>query len=141
MDRVLEHRLPPFPHDDYEFIPPHPATEPPIGSEYMLHLYNCPEAGDISQLCLTRFPKKKGDMLVFDSKGINNTGWGILFKEGPHIALLNTLYFVVMLVSGLAFSIYWVVHGHSTGDAFAVSGFIATIGTLGLYVSTSCMRG
>jgi hypothetical protein len=74
---------------------------------------------------------------MFDSEGLNNIGWGIRLREGPHVALISTILFVVFLVAGLVFGVCWSVLRHSASDAFTISGFIASIGSLGLIAWTS----
>ena len=77
-----------------------------------------------------RLPKKTGVSLAHGSEPLAE-GWGIQIQERPHWALLTTLMFIFLLLSGLVAGIYsWRTGDHQTG--VAIGAWLATVQTMGI---------
>lgn len=58
-------------------------------------------------------------------------GWGLHFREGWHWRTVYCLVVLLVVVS-LAIGISWSVAKDNIQDGFAISGYLATMGSLGL---------
>jgi len=133
-DNLKENELPPKDNDDYEYQveDEHSNDQAPVGSRWMMHLYDEPaDCGD-STICLDAFPKKKQERLAWKRTG-KNVGWGIYFKEEPHKTWFAGLKFLVALASGLIFTVSWSATSHDKDKEFpwTVMGWVIAVVALG----------
>lgn len=113
---------------EYEWDPEVTLTLPPIGSNWMMHIFDCPEDASDSQICVTRFPKKLRDRLEF---GRDERGWGIYFEDSRHWGIIVVCITIVGFFGSLAFGIYWNVVMKDIQGAWGVAGWmVAAIGLL-----------
>ena len=70
--------------DEYRYNPIPAAVIPPVGENYMMHLYEHPEDADEEVVCLDRIPKKLRERLMVCQKQRPCLGWGVRFVEGFH---------------------------------------------------------
>ena len=107
-DNLKENELPPKENDDYEYNieDENGDDQAPIGSNWMMHLYDVPADCADSTICLNAFPKKKQERLVWRRTG-KNVGWGVYLKEEPRKIWFSGAKFVLALACGIIFGFCW----------------------------------
>lgn len=96
---------------------------PPVGSQYLLHLFKHPEDYDGELITYLRAPKRR-ERLEF------GMGWGINLVEG---FLAQKVWAVLMTFFGAGsaiFAILWTVKKDDVQGAFGVAGWIVTLAVL-----------
>lgn len=96
---------------------------PPVGSQYLLHLFKHPEDYDGELITYLRAPKRR-ERLEF------GMGWGINLVEG---FLAQKVWAVIMACFGVGsavFAILWTVKKNDVQGAFGVAGWIVTLAAL-----------
>jgi hypothetical protein len=109
----------------------------PVESNYLMHLFDCPDEAQISTVCRDRIPKKKREKLRYQN-GRDYRGWGIHFKERRRTKFLA----VVASGAGSAvalvfFALWWgLSQGHDIQGASGIGQFIVALVALWLVVWT-----
>ncbi|KAF4542542.1 Transcription factor c2h2 [Lasiodiplodia theobromae] len=107
----------------YDFEP-HDLV-PPVGTQYLMHLFAHPEDYDNEFVTYARAPKRRGARLDV------GVGWGINLVEG---FLADRVWLLVMLFFVLGSSVFAVVWACKRGDdvqgAFGVAGWMLTLAAL-----------
>lgn len=121
----------PAPQDrEYRFRPAPPDIVPPVGSNYLTHLFSHPECAEEEPLCLSRFPKKLKEKL--SCKGGIEPGWGLQIVEGWHVKRIWWVVFFMLGSGSLGIAVLWSVFGHNVQDAFAIAGYVVAFGAASL---------
>ncbi len=116
--------------NEYDYTPMPADLIPPIGRNYLTHIYHHPEDADIDTLCLDRFPKRKAGRLQ-RSDGRPVEGWGVHFIVGyDHIKLVIVGFFCVLFSA--VFGVVWSVVRKDLQGAFTISAYILALLGLGL---------
>ena len=69
--------------NEYRYQPIPAETIPPIGTNYLMHLYEHPDHADDVPFCLDRIPKKLREQLELSPhQAPGLLGWGVYFAEG-----------------------------------------------------------
>ena len=123
-------KLPPPEDVGYRYAPAPPETMPPIGNNYLMHVFQNPDCADDDPLCLSKFPKKLKEKLSC-KKGVKR-GWGLQFIEGWDGKKLWIVGFVFFGLGSLTFGIVWAVLKHSIQDAFAIAAYMVAFGTMSI---------
>lgn len=98
---------------------------PPVGSQYLLHLFKHPSDYDGELITYLRAPKRR-ERLEY---GI---GWGINLVEG---FLAQKVWACVMLAFGVGsgiFAVVWTIQRGDVQGAFGVAGWVVTLAGLAL---------
>lgn len=122
--------LPPPTEKDYRYTPAPAETVPPVGNNYMMHVFQNPDCAEDEPLCLSRFPKKLKEKLL--CRGGIKPGWGLQFIEGWDVRKLWLIGFVFFGVGSLTLGIVWAVMKHSIQDAFALAAYVVAFGMITL---------
>jgi hypothetical protein len=96
---------------------------PPVGSTYLLHLFQHPEDYDGELITYLRSPKRR-ERLEF------GLGWGINLVEG---FLARKVWMTIMLAFGVGsvvFAALWTIQKGDVQGAFGVAGWILTLAAL-----------
>lgn len=104
---------------DYSFEPGH--LVPPVGSNYLMHLFKHPHDYELETITLNRMPKKVGGRLEFGN------GWGVELVDGFLPARVWGAVLVTFVLASLAFAVVWCTK-ENKGDvqgAFAVAAWVA----------------
>lgn len=100
---------------------------PPLGENYMMHLFHHPEDGDDESLTCLRVPKKRREKLkVCQQSGIG-VGWGLHLVEGWLPNRVWILVLVLFALGSLVFGICWSVLKHDIQGAFGVSAWMLAL--------------
>jgi len=113
--------LPPSTIGDYSFEPG--ELIPPVGSQYLLHLFKHPEDYDGELITYLRAPMRNGRLQL-------GVGWGINLVENfeaPKVWLMVSLFFTL---ASLVFGISWAAKRHDVQGAFGVAAWITTLAAL-----------
>ena len=103
---------------------------PPVGENYMMHLFHQPEDGDDESLTCLRVPKKTREKLkVCQQRGIG-VGWGLHLVEGWLLNRIWILILVLFVLGSLVFGICWSIIGHDIQGAFGVSAWMLALAML-----------
>lgn len=122
----------PSPKSGYDFEPA--DLVPPVGSQYLLHLFKHPEDYDGELVTYLRAPKRRS-RLEF------GVGWGINLVEGFLAARVWMLVIGFFVLGSIVFAAVWVCkrNGDVQG-AFAVSGWIITLAALAVGWAQACLE-
>ncbi|KAI3551927.1 hypothetical protein CSPX01_00603 [Colletotrichum filicis] len=97
-------------------------TEPPIGVNLMMHLFENPDHADIFPVLFNRIPRKMREKLQPCPIKGGSDGWGMQFMETP-----NELYAFMFGCAGfllcLAISVTWTLVKSDVQGGFAIGGF------------------
>ncbi|KAI3558400.1 hypothetical protein CABS03_02440 [Colletotrichum abscissum] len=97
-------------------------TEPPIGVNLMMHLFEYPDHADIFPVLFKRIPRKMRERLQPCPVKGSSDGWGMQFVETP-----NELYVFMFGCAGfllcLAISVTWTLVKSDVQGGFAIGGF------------------
>lgn len=91
---------------EYHYRPLPAEVIPPVGKNYLMHIYNHPKDADQETICLTRFPKRIKERLKLGDTDVS-VGWGVEFVEGIHwnkVWCFGFAIVVLSLVVGMAWS-------------------------------------
>jgi len=121
----------PAPGLDYEFQPN--DLVPPVGSNYLMHLFRHPEDYDGELVAYLRTPKKRG-RLEF------GVGWGINLVEGFLPERVWAFVVGFFALCSLVFAITWACRkGDDVQGAFGVASWICTLATLAVGWAQACL--
>ncbi|MCJ1290589.1 hypothetical protein MMC34_002129 [Xylographa carneopallida] len=116
---------------EYLYRPMPAELIPPLGENYMMHMYHHPDHADATAaMDLAQVPKKLTDRLCVcpvEGKGV---GWGVNFVEGWHYNVMCLLAFAVLLLASLVFLICWAVLQHDVQGASGVAAYIVALAML-----------
>ena len=126
--------VPPPENKDYRYQPAPPELIPPVGENYIMHLFEHPHDAADGPFCLNRFPKKLKERLKCIGGDIN-PGWGLQFVEEWDVRKIWIICFVFFGLGSLLIGILWAIYGHSIQDAFAIASYMlgfatVTVGTI-----------
>ncbi|CAI0652137.1 unnamed protein product, partial [Colletotrichum noveboracense] len=83
-------------------------TEPPIGPNLMMHLFENPNHADIFPVLLRRIPRKMKERLRPCPKKGSSIGWGVQFKEtlnGMYVFTFGCIGFMLCLVISVVYTL------------------------------------
>ena len=129
VDCIRPNVVPPTSRTEYDFCPRPVQHLPPLGTRYLMHLFEFPEDGDDAYICLYQFPKKQKDRLQWSSSPSpeSNIGWGIYFVEDLDLAKVYAVILIMMAFGSLVFGIlYWYFERDIQG-AFTVASYITSL--------------
>ncbi|MCJ1286043.1 hypothetical protein MMC26_005385 [Xylographa opegraphella] len=129
-----EHDLPPAEREaEYSYRPMPAELIPPLGENYMMHLYRHPDHADaIAATDLAQMLKKLADRLCVCPVEGRGVGWGVLFVEGWHYNVVCLLAFALILLASLVFLGCWAVLQHDVQGASGIAAYMLTLATLAL---------
>ncbi|KAK3720160.1 hypothetical protein LTR37_003984 [Vermiconidia calcicola] len=113
--------MPPLPTCDYYFEPG--DLMPPVGSQYLMHLFRHPQDYDTELITYLRAPKRNGRLHM-------GVGWGINLVEG---FLADRVWMVVsafFALGSLAFVVAWACTQHDIQGASGIAAWILALSTL-----------
>lgn len=127
-----ENDLPPETlREEYTYNPMPADMIPPLGENYMMHLFAHPDHADPrAKEDLNRIPKKLKDRLAICPTQGRGVGWGVHFVEGWHFSALFLVAYVVFLIASLVFFVCWAVLKQDVQGASGVAAYILTFTTL-----------
>jgi hypothetical protein len=114
--------IPPADRNEYRYQPLPAEVIPPVGKNFLMHIYNHPEDADQETVCLTRFPKRIKERLKLGEADVP-IGWGIEFVEGIHWKKVWCFGFAIVLLS-LSTGIVWSCTKEDVQGGFGIAGFM-----------------
>lgn len=109
--------------NEYSYDPLPAETNPPIGPNILMHLFEHPEDAEVLPVLFRKIPKKLRDKLEPCPVKGSAVGWGVQYVEGMNWSVLflcGSLGFAAALV----FAVVWsTVRGDIQGG-FAIAGFM-----------------
>ena len=124
--------LPPTGHVEYLYSPAPPKVVPPVGENYLKHLFRHPDHAEDDPVCLNRFPKKLREKLALSGEQLSEIGWGLHLDEGWDMKKAWTVGFLVSAIGGALWGILWTVFEHSIQDAFTISAYMVTLAIMSI---------
>ena len=106
--------------NEYQYRPMPAETIPPVGENYMMHLYEHPEDAEDVPVCLERLPKKLKEPLSVCRERRTSLGWGIYYLEGFHWTKFWIFGFLSLVVS-ICFGVCWSIFRHDLQGGFGVT--------------------
>jgi hypothetical protein len=113
---------------DYDFIPS--DLIPPVGEQYLMHLFHHPEHYDDEIITYLRIPKKRGNKLRVGESADIGVGWGIHLVEGFLAYKIWTLFTSLFVLVSLIFAVTWAVRKGDVQGAFGVAAYVCALATL-----------
>jgi hypothetical protein len=107
---------------EYRYQPVPAEVIPPVGKNFLMHIYNHPEDADQETVCLTRFPKRIKERLQLGEADVP-IGWGIEFVEGIHWNKVWCFGFAIVILS-LSMGIVWSYTRKDVQGGFGIAGFM-----------------
>ncbi|KAK0297232.1 hypothetical protein LTS00_003953 [Friedmanniomyces endolithicus] len=108
-------------HSEYDFEPG--DLLPPVGSNYLLHLFKHPEDYDGERITYLRAPKKTGRLQL-------GVGWGINLVEGFEASKVWLMISAFFATGSLVFAIAWAWKKQDVQGAFGVAAWVCTLAAL-----------
>jgi hypothetical protein len=108
--------------DEYDYRPVPAEVIPPVGKNYLMHIYHHPEDADQETICLERFPKRVKERLKLEQPSLQ-VGWGIEFVEGIHWNKVWCFGFVIIVLS-LIMGIVWSCVKKDVQGGFGIAGYM-----------------
>lgn len=95
----------------------------------MMHLFTSCSAQPLNtSLYLRHIPKRKDQALSFQPDAIEDqTGYGLHFVEKLNSSLAVTVMFVISLVVGIVFGIWWSIRRQDVQGAFGVASYVTSV--------------
>jgi hypothetical protein len=113
---------------NYIFLPSN--VIPPVGENYLMHLFHHPEDYEDELITYKRIPKKRGMKLrVLDRTDVG-IGWGIHLVEGFLAYKVWTLFTLIFILGSLVFAIVWATRKGDVQGAFGVGAYVCALSTL-----------
>lgn len=107
----------------YDPLPAH--SNPPIGPNLLMHMFQHPEHADAEPVLYRKFPKKlRARLEPCPVKG-SAIGWGVHFTEGVDWVALFA-YGCIGFSCALVFSVAWSIARGDIQSGFAVGSFMLT---------------
>ncbi|KAK2022198.1 hypothetical protein LX32DRAFT_603295 [Colletotrichum zoysiae] len=97
-------------------------TEPPVGANLMMHLFENPDHADILPVLFRRIPRKTRARLEACPVKGSSVGWGVQYVEAPD-GLYVFVFGCLGFLGCLAVSVAWTVVKHDIQGGFAIGGF------------------
>ena len=110
--------MPPLPSTDYSFEPG--DLLPPVGSDYLLHLFKHPEDYDGELITYLRAPKRHGRLQL-------GVGWGINLVEGFLADRVWMVLSALFALGSLAFVIAWAWKRNDVQGASGVAAWMVAL--------------
>jgi hypothetical protein len=111
------------PEPNYEYVcKPVPARHsPPVGENYMMHLFFAPECIDPSQVWVfNQMPKRTSSRLIAQPDAPAE-GWGLYFQEGWNWAKITTFVLTLFVGGSLIFGLLYAVLKKDLQTAFTIA--------------------
>ena len=119
----------PAPNSEYRCKPIPAPHIPPIGENYMMHLYLSPGCINPSQLWVyNQFPKRTRGPLTARPE-TPAEGWGIHFREGRNWPKIWMVVLIVFFLASLIFGVVYAVLKKDAQTAFGIAGYWVTLAT------------
>lgn len=106
---------------EYDFAPE--DLLPPVGQNYLLHLFKHPEDYDGEEIFFRRAPKRRGRLDV-------GVGWGIHLVEGFLASRVWTMVICFFAFGSLIFAVVWMAVMKDVQGAFGVAAWMTTLAGL-----------
>ena len=103
---------------------------PPVGENFMTHLFHHPEDAWDFPWAYSLIPKRLNGELEIALNQAPRVGWGIQIVEGWLGSRLWLLSLSLFLCGSLAFAICWAILEHDIQGAFGVSAYVVALLTL-----------
>lgn len=123
-------KVAPAPNSEY-ICNPIPAPHiPPIGENYMMHLYSSPECIDASQVWVyNQIPKRTRGVLV-PRADAPAEGWGLHFEQGWHWPKIWTIIAILFLGGSLLFGVLYATLKKDAQSAFGIASYWIAAATI-----------
>ena len=123
-------KVEPEPDSEYRCAPI-PATRiPPIGENYMKHLFSSPDCINSSQVWVyNQIPKRTRGQLIARPEAPAE-GWGLYFQEGWYWPMIWALVLTLFLGGSLIFGVLYAVFRKDAQSAFGIASYWITAATL-----------
>lgn len=127
--------------DVYAYRPIPAKLIPPVGSNFLMHLYEHPEEAESTPVCLDKIPKKIRQRLLVEPERGTGLGWGIHLVESLDRAKLCSVGLVGFIAS-VMFGVLWSIYRNDVQGGFGVSACMMVILTfvLGIVQATLELR-
>ena len=98
----------------------------------MMHLFTTYSSQPLTTpLYLRHIPKRKDKALcLLPDRVDGNTGWGLHFVENLNSSFAVTVIFIVSLVLGIVFAVFWTMYERDVQGAFGVAACVTSVITL-----------
>ncbi|KUJ13162.1 uncharacterized protein LY89DRAFT_753673 [Mollisia scopiformis] len=131
--KKLDEVPPPTKDLEYRHGPPNPPKIiPPLGPEFLKHMFQHPELAGSNRHCLNKIPRRLRDRLVVVDRDYPPLGWGLQFVEGWS---KRRLMYVAAVIFGLGSFIVMIlvsVLGQNIQNAGAIASFMLSLVTIGV---------
>lgn len=108
--------------DEYHYHPLPAELIPPVGKNFLMHIYHHPEDAEQETVCLTRFPKRMKERLKLGEAEMP-VGWGIEFVEGIHWNKVWCFGFAIVVVSFIV-GVGWSWWKRDVQGGFGIAGYM-----------------
>lgn len=108
--------------NEYRYRPVPAEVIPPVGKNFLMHIYHHPEDADQETVCLARFPKRVKETLKLGGADMP-VGWGIEFVEGVHWNKVWCFGFAIVAVS-LVTGVVWSCVRRDVQGGFGIAGYM-----------------
>ncbi|TPX13401.1 uncharacterized protein E0L32_006131 [Thyridium curvatum] len=111
------------PGTDYMYEPMPPATNPPVGPNLLMHLFEHPDHAEVTPVLYKRIPRKLRAKLEACPIQGSSAGWGIHYVEGLD-RLTMYIYGCVGFAIALVMAVIWASIRDDVQGGFAIAGFL-----------------
>ncbi|KAK3726152.1 hypothetical protein LTR37_000300 [Vermiconidia calcicola] len=115
---------------DYEFD--RSDLLPPVGPNYLVHLFQHPDEYDGETIAYHSIPKKL-------SRLQGGIGWGIQLTEGFLPARIWIFMIIAFLLFGCIFAVAWTAREHDLQGAFGVASFVTMLASMAFGLLQTCL--
>lgn len=105
------------------YEPTPPATNPPIGPNLLMHLFEYPDHAEVTPVLYKRIPRKLRAKLEACPIQGSSAGWGIHYVEGLD-RLTMYIYGCVGFAIALVMAVIWASIRDDVQGGFAIAGFL-----------------
>ncbi|KAI0388499.1 hypothetical protein F5Y17DRAFT_202125 [Xylariaceae sp. FL0594] len=128
--------LPPLDHvngDEYRCRPApakRPKHVPVFGDNYLIHYFKHPQClSEVQTTIFDQLPKRAcGHLAASHDESV--LGWGVYFEEGWHWRSIYFIVVVLIVTASLVFGVSWSILRADIQGAFAIAGYLMTLGSL-----------
>lgn len=108
---------------DYSYDPVPAETNPPIGPNLLMHLFEHPEDAEVLPVLFRKIPKRLRDKLEPCPVKGSAVGWGVQFIEGVDWFVVFLCGCVVFTLAFI-FAVVWSIVRRDIQGGFAIAGFM-----------------
>jgi hypothetical protein len=133
----------PPPTKDYEYRhgPPNPPElNPPLGSNFLMHLFKHPELAGTRRHCLKKVPRKLRSRLAVIGEEDDAVGWGLQFIEGWSKKRLMYMTALTFGVGSFVVMVSVSMLGHDIQNAAAIASFMLSFVTIGIATAQAALH-